>query len=161
MPSVNYTTRQPEYNYMLTPGIVNVVYFPLIDINIQVLSQTTPQYPLWGGFAVSIYNYNGTFEMWHAITNSSGYVYVMNVPLNASYILPQGKAYVMLKVRTISQPQTASTHMPRSHMSTGRPIASTHVLWEYQAVTTPIRLVLGGVRLMRTWSYTTSSSQYQ
>lgn len=48
MPSVNYTTRQPEYNYMLTPGIVNVVYFPLIDINIQVLSQTTPQYHCGG-----------------------------------------------------------------------------------------------------------------
>ncbi|ADN50250.1 hypothetical protein [Vulcanisaeta distributa] len=108
MPSVSYTTRQPEYNYVLTPGIINVVYFPLIDINIQVLSQTTPQYPLWG-FAVSVYNYNGTFEMWHAITNSSGFVYVMNVPLNASYIQPQGKAYVMLKVRTIS-PATDSAY---------------------------------------------------
>ncbi|MCG2879757.1 MAG: hypothetical protein L7G96_00345, partial [Vulcanisaeta sp.] len=108
MPSVNYTTRQPIYNIQLTPGIVNVVYFPLIDINIQVLSETTPQYPLWG-FAVSIYNYNGTFEMWHAITNSSGYVYVMNVPLNASYIQPAGKAYVMLKVRTIS-PATDSAY---------------------------------------------------
>ncbi len=108
MPSVNYTTRQPIYNIQLTPGIVNVVYFPLIDINIQVLSQTTPQYPLWG-FAVSVYNYNGTFEMWHAITNSSGYVYVMNVPLNASYIQPAGEAYVMLKVRTIS-PATGSAY---------------------------------------------------
>lgn len=108
MPSVNYTTRQPIYNIQLTPGIVNVVYFPLIDINIQVLSQTTPQYPLWG-FAVSVYNYNGTFEMWHAITNSSGYVYVMNVPLNASYIQPAGEAYVMLKVRTIS-PATGSVY---------------------------------------------------
>lgn len=93
---------------MLTPGIINVIYFPLIDINIQILSQTTPQYPLWG-FAVSVYNYNGTFEMWHAITNSSGLVYVMNVPLNASYIQPQGKAYVMLKVRTIS-PATDSAY---------------------------------------------------
>ncbi|WP_054842122.1 hypothetical protein [Vulcanisaeta distributa] len=102
MPSVNYTTRQPEYNYMLTPGIINVVYFPLIDINIQVLSQTTPQYPLWGGFVVNIYSAVTGQKMWEAITNSSGYVYVMNVPLNASYIQPQGKAYVMLKVRTIS-----------------------------------------------------------
>jgi len=108
MPSVNYTTRQPIYNIQLMPGIVNVVYFPLIDINIQVLSETTPQYPLWG-FAVSVYNYNGTFEMWHAITNSSGMVYVMNVPLNASYIQPSGKAYVMLKVRTIS-PATDSAY---------------------------------------------------
>jgi len=48
MPSVNYTTRQPIYNIQLMPGVVNVVYFPLIDINIQVLSQTTPQYPLFG-----------------------------------------------------------------------------------------------------------------
>ncbi|WP_069808305.1 hypothetical protein [Vulcanisaeta thermophila] len=101
MPSVSYATRQPIYNIKLTPGIINVVYFPLIDVNVEVLSQTTPQYPLWG-FAVSVYNYNGTFEMWHAITNSSGMVYVMNVPLNVSYIQPSGKAYVMLKVRTIS-----------------------------------------------------------
>lgn len=108
MPSVNYTSRQPEYNYVLTPGIISTVYFPLIDINVEVQSNTTPAYPLWG-FAVSVYNYNGTFEMWHAITNSSGFVYVMNVPLNASYIQPQGKAYVMLKVRTIS-PSTDSAY---------------------------------------------------
>ncbi|PLC64710.1 hypothetical protein B7L70_10995, partial [Vulcanisaeta sp. EB80] len=101
MPSVNYTTRQPIYNIQLKPGIVNVVYFPLISINVQVLSQTKPQYPLWG-FAVSVYSVVNGQEMWHAITNSSGMVYVMNVPLNASYIQPSGKAYVMLKVRTIS-----------------------------------------------------------
>ncbi|MFB6470689.1 MAG: hypothetical protein TU36_005590, partial [Vulcanisaeta sp. AZ3] len=108
MPSVSYSTRQPMHNVPLKPGVINVVYFPLIDINIQVLSNTTPSYPLFG-FAVSVYNYNGTFEMWHAITNSSGYVFVTNVPLNASYIMPKGKAYVMLKVRTIS-PATDSAY---------------------------------------------------
>jgi type II secretory pathway pseudopilin PulG len=112
MPSVNYTSRQPLYNIQLTPGVVNVVYFPLIDVNVKVLS--TPigvpaeQYPLWG-FAVSVYSVVTGQEMWHAITNSSGMVYVMNVPLNASYIQPAGKAYVMLKVRTIS-PATDSAY---------------------------------------------------
>jgi len=67
MPSINYTTRQPIYNIQLMPGVVNVVYFPLIDINIQVLSQTTPQYPLFG-FAVSVYSVVTGQEMWHAIT---------------------------------------------------------------------------------------------
>ncbi|WP_054850037.1 hypothetical protein [Vulcanisaeta sp. JCM 14467] len=42
-----------------------------------------------------------------AITNSSGYAYVMNVPLNASYIKPV--SYVVLKVRTIS-PATDSAY---------------------------------------------------
>ncbi len=107
MPSISYTTRQPKYNYMLTPGIVNVVYFPLIDINVQVLSQTTPQYPLWG-FAVNVYSAVTGQKMWEAITNSSGYVYIMNVPLNASYITPP-VSYVMLKVRTIS-PATDSAY---------------------------------------------------
>jgi len=112
MPSVNYTSRQPLYNIQLTPGVVNVVYFPLIDVNVEVLS--TPigvpaeQYPLWG-FAVSVYSVVTGQEMWHAITNSSGMVYVMNLPLNASYIQPSGKAYVMLKVRTIS-PATDSAY---------------------------------------------------
>jgi len=112
MPSVNRTTRQPLYNIQLTPGVVNVVYFPLIDVNVEVLS--TPvgvpaeQYPLWG-FAVSVYSVVTGQEMWHAITNSSGMVYVMNLPLNASYIQPSGKAYVMLKVRTIS-PATDSAY---------------------------------------------------
>jgi len=74
---------------------------------------------------VSVYSVVTGQEMWHAITNSSGMVYVMNLPLNASYIQPSGKAYVMLKVRTISPQQTVLTSTRKCLLNMGRPIRHT------------------------------------
>ena len=127
MPPVNPFTRQAITTPItLQPTVVNLVYFPLIDIVFQVVTNaTTPPTPL-PGFVVAAYSSVTGQKMFEGISNGTteyvangrivgfqlpppnpvtglpnyGTVLIMNVPINASYIMPN--SYFALKVRTIS-----------------------------------------------------------
>ncbi len=99
MPSVDKDTRKPVYNVELRSGIANIVYFPLVGVNFKVVANTKEEYPLWG-FVVSIRSTVTGEEYWRAITNKSGMVYVMYVPINADYIKPRSD--IKIVVRTIN-----------------------------------------------------------
>uniref|UniRef100_UPI000831DF8C hypothetical protein n=1 Tax=Caldivirga sp. MU80 TaxID=1650354 RepID=UPI000831DF8C len=133
MPPVNPFTRQAITTPItLQPTVVNLVYFPLIDIVFQVVTNaTTPPTPL-PGFVVAAYSSVTGQKMFEGISNGTteyvasghivgfqlpppnpvtglpnyGTVLIMNVPINASYIMPN--SYFALKVRTIS-PSTEAT----------------------------------------------------
>ncbi|GEM_PF-1302179 len=90
LPAVDPETREPT-TYTLEFGKVTEVVFPLINVNFKVLSETKE--PLIG-FVVSVWSTVTGDEMWRAISNESGMVYVKNVP-----IAPYGD--VKITVRTI------------------------------------------------------------
>ncbi|ABW00855.1 hypothetical protein [Caldivirga maquilingensis] len=126
MPPVNPFTRQAITTPItLEPTVVNLIYFPLIDVVIQVVTNvTTPATPL-PGFVVAAYSSVTGQKITEGITNGTtefvanghitgfqlppanaqtglpnyGTAVIMNVPINASYIMPN--SYFELKVRTI------------------------------------------------------------
>ncbi|MGC9136996.1 MAG: hypothetical protein ACP5H6_09125, partial [Caldivirga sp.] len=133
MPPVNPFTRQAITTPItLQSTVVYLVYFPLIDVVFQVVTPvTTPATPL-PGFVVAAYSSVTGQKMFEGISNGTteyvangyivgfqlpapnantglpnyGTVLIMNVPINASYIMPN--SYFALRVRTIS-PSVEST----------------------------------------------------
>ncbi len=114
MPSVSPVTREPTGTITLNATSVNNIYFPLIDITVNVVSTTGYSLP---GFVVeAISGVNGQ-EMVQGITNGTeefksnglitgfstaepyGMAIVTSVPINAPYIKPF--SYFTLEVRTL------------------------------------------------------------
>ena len=129
MPSVSPVTRQPTGTVTLNATGVNNIYFPLIDITVNVVSTTGYSLP---GFVVEALSGVNGQEMVQGITNGTeefkmnglitgfstaepyGMAIVTDVPINAPYIKPF--SYFTLEVRTLyPSVDNAYTYTPQQN----------------------------------------------
>jgi len=99
MPPVNPFTRQAITTPItLQPTVVNLVYFPLIDIVFQVVTNaTTPPTPL-PGFVVAAYSSVTGQKMFEGISNGTT-EYVANGHIVGFQLPPPNPAYWVAQLR--------------------------------------------------------------